>query len=92
MLDIGERDAIQLALDSGVHTHILMDDAEGREQARKLHLKVRGTLAVLERGAKLGLTELRQALDKLQQTNFRISESLIDTLLKRNPETNPRSS
>jgi predicted nucleic acid-binding protein len=82
-LDPGEREAIQLALDLGIGT-VLMDEAEGRQVAEALHLEVRGTLGILERAAKLGKLDLRPALDKLQQTNFRISPSFLASFLKRN--------
>jgi len=69
-LDVGEREAIQLELELGIST-VLIDDADGRQQAERLHLEVRGTLGILERGANLGKSNLRQALSKLEQTNFR---------------------
>jgi predicted nucleic acid-binding protein len=81
-LDIGEREAIQLALelDAGV---VLMDETEGRTVAEGLRLQVRGTLGVLERGAKLGKTDFRQALAKLEQTKFRISPAVRESFLRR---------
>ena len=83
-LDVGEREAIQLALELGVST-VLIDDADGRRQAERLHLEVRGTLGILERAAHLGKINLRQALSKLEQTNFRVSPAVRAALLKRNP-------
>jgi predicted nucleic acid-binding protein len=83
-LDPGEREAIQLALELGIGT-ILMDEAEGRHLAESLHLQVRGTLGILERAANLGKLDLRAALDKLQQTNFRLSPSILAAFLERNP-------
>ena len=83
-LDIGEREAIQLALDLDIGT-VLMDDADGRQQAERLHLEVRGTLGILERAAHLAKINLRQALSKLEQTNFRMSPAVLAALLKRNP-------
>jgi predicted nucleic acid-binding protein len=44
-LDIGEREAIQLALELGVRT-VLIDEADGRQLAEKLHLDVPGTLGI----------------------------------------------
>jgi predicted nucleic acid-binding protein len=84
VLDLGEREAIQLALERGIST-VLIDEAEGRRQAERLHLEVRGTLGILERGAKLGKSDLRRALSKLEQTNFRISPTVRAALLTRNP-------
>jgi predicted nucleic acid-binding protein len=83
-LDHGEREAIQLALNLGVST-VLMDEAEGRRVAEALHLEVRGTLGILERGARLGKADFRLALTKLEQTSFRLSPSLLTAFLKRNP-------
>lgn len=83
-LDPGEREAIQLALELGIGT-VLMDEADGRQQAEELHLEVRGTLGILQRGAKLGKIDLDQALSKLEQTNFRLSPAVRAALFKRNP-------
>src|SRR5258707_9406989 len=83
-LDVGEREAIQLALELGIST-VLIDEADGRKQAERLHLEVRGTLGILERGANLSKINLRQALSKLEQTNFRVSPAVRAALLKRNP-------
>lgn len=83
-LDAGEREAIQLALELGITT-VLMDEADGRREAEKLRLEVRGTLGILERGARLGKTNLRVALSKLEQTNFRLSSAVRAALLQRNP-------
>ena len=83
-LDVGEREAIQLALEPGVRT-VLIDEADGRKAAERLHLEVRGTLGILERGAKLGKISFRQALRKLEQTSFRVSPAVREAFWK---ETN----
>ena len=82
-LDAGEREAILLALELGVST-VLIDELEGRQQAERFHLEVRGTLGILERGAKLGKINFRQALSRLEQTSFRISPALRKAFLQRN--------
>ena len=84
VLDPGERDAIQLALELGVGI-VLIDEATGRSYAESLHLEVRGTLGILERGSRLGLTTFRAALAKLEQTSFRISPTVKAAFLQRNP-------
>lgn len=83
-LDPGERDAIQLALELGVGI-VLIDEAAGRSHAEALHLEVRGTLGIIERGARLGLTNFRSALIQLEQTSFRISPTVKAAFLQRNP-------
>jgi predicted nucleic acid-binding protein len=82
-LDAGEREAIQLALEQGIGT-VLLDEAEGRLKAQELRLEVRGTLGILERGARLGKLNFREALGKLEHTNFRISPATRAAFLKRN--------
>jgi predicted nucleic acid-binding protein len=79
-LDEGERDAISLALDLKADL-VLMDDREGVEEAIRLGLKVTGTLGVLDRAAALGLLDLRFAVERLRDTNFRASTALLDHLL-----------
>jgi predicted nucleic acid-binding protein len=81
-LDPGERDAILLALERGVGV-VLMDEAEGRREAERHNVRVAGTLAVLEQGAQRGLIDLRAVIERLQQTNFRLSPDLIQKALDR---------
>ncbi len=83
-LDLGEREAIQLAGEAGVDT-VLMDEAAGRLEAARRHLRVIGTLAVLEQASQKGLLEFRDALRRLQHTNFRLSAAIRDEFLRRNP-------
>lgn len=82
-LDPGESEALQLALDLGITT-VLVDEADARRVAKNLHLQVRGTLGILERGAKSGRTDFREALRKLERTNFRLSNALREEFLRRN--------
>ena len=82
-LDPGEREALQLALNLDIST-VLIDEADARRIAKTLHLKVRGTLGILERSARLGKTDFHEALRKLDQTNFRLSKTLRDEFLRRN--------
>ncbi len=83
-LDVGEREAIQLALELGIGT-VLIDEMDGRREARNLCLEVRGTVGILERAARLGKVDFHVVLGKLTQTNFRISPALRAAFLKRNP-------
>jgi predicted nucleic acid-binding protein len=83
-LDPGERDVIQLALETRIDT-ILMDEISGRREASRRQLRATGTVAVLEKAAQLGLVDFRDALQRLEATNFRLSPAIRDEFLKRNP-------
>ena len=83
-LDPGERDAIQLALDAGIEA-VLMDEMSGRREALRRHLRVTGTVAVLEKAAQRGLIDFRDALQRLEATNFRLSPAIRAEFLRRNP-------
>jgi predicted nucleic acid-binding protein len=80
----GEREAIQISLERNLRT-ILIDETAGRKVIEELQLEAWGTLGILERGASLGLTSFRNALRKLEQTNFRMSHAVKEALLARNP-------
>ena len=83
-LGMGEREAILLALETGADL-VLTDELCGRKAAQSLHVQVRGTIGILEHAAHAGMIDLRVALNKLDQTNFRISQSIREDLLRRNP-------
>lgn len=80
-LDLGERDAILLALQLKADL-ILMDEREGVDEARRLGLMVTGTLGVLDRAAERGLIELAPVIARLRKTNFRIDPVLLQRLLE----------
>ena len=82
LLDEGEAEAIVLALEANANL-VPLDDREVRLQAKRLGLKVTGTLGILLRAKKLGLIEsLKEELNKLKETGFRISKSLEEEVLK----------
>ena len=83
-LGMGEREAILLALETGADL-VLIDELRGRKAAQSLRIQVRGTIGILEHAAHAGMIDLRVALNKLDQTNFRISQSIREDLLRRNP-------
>ncbi|HXR97132.1 MAG TPA: DUF3368 domain-containing protein [Terriglobales bacterium] len=82
-LDPGERDAIELALQSGIDT-VLMDETRGRRAAAHWRLHVIGTVAVLEKAANCGLIDFVAALQRLESTNFRLSPAIRNAFLNRN--------
>jgi predicted nucleic acid-binding protein len=83
-LDPGERDAILLAIEVGVDT-VLIDEISGRREARRHHLHVIGTVALLEKAAQRDLINFREAFQRLERTNFRLASAIRDEFLRRNP-------
>jgi len=82
LLDEGEAEAIVLALEANANL-VLLDDREARLQAKRLGLRVTGTLGILLRAKKLRLIEnSREELNKLKETGFHISVSLEEEVLK----------
>lgn len=83
-LDAGERDAIRLALELGIHT-LVTDDRDARREAERRKLNVTGTVTLLERAGQRGLIDFRATLEMLEQTNFRLSARIRAEFLRRNP-------
>ncbi len=81
-LDDGERDAILLAMELEADL-LLLDDRKARIEATRQNLMATGTLGVLEAASLSGLLELPEAISRLQGTNFRVAQRLIDDLLAR---------
>ena len=75
-LDPGEREAIALSL-SAAADMLIVDEKRGRKVAREVGLAVAGTLAVLGLGARRGLLDFSVALERLEQTTFRVSPRLL---------------
>lgn len=78
----GEAAAIALALQLQADA-VLLDDAAARRMAVERGLAVTGTIGVLERAAQRGLLDLRETLDRLLRTNFRIAPEVVRDALAR---------
>lgn len=81
-LDPGERAAISLAQEY-LADLLIIDERAGRRAAKNLGIPIVGTLGILEAAAAQGKLDLAEAIAQLKATNFRVSPSLINTLLKR---------
>ena len=79
-LDPGERSAIELGISLKADL-ILIDDRNGRAVALSKGFETTGTLGILDLAAKRVLIDLRAAVDRLKQTNFRYRQEIIDGLL-----------
>ena len=85
-IDWGEASAIALAKEMESPL-LLLDDLKARKLATKLNLKFTGTLGVINKAKQMGAIEkVKPLIEKLQATNFRISENIINELLKKNNE------
>ena len=81
-LDAGEIEAILLSKQKKADL-LLMDEKKGRLTAKGQGLIVMGVLGVLELANRQQKVNLPQAIDKLLQTNIKISPSLIESILKK---------
>lgn len=81
-LDIGEREAIQVALEENADL-VLMDERMGANPARRQGLEVTGTLGVLINAARRGLVDIDVALDGLKATQFRATSGLFEEVRAR---------
>jgi predicted nucleic acid-binding protein len=81
-LDLGERAAIALA--ETVHADLLLiDEAAGRAEAKRRHLRVTGTLGVLRAGAEQGLVKVPGLVERLKATSFYLDETLLNAVFDR---------
>jgi len=78
----GEREAIQLAVETKADL-LLVDDKKARSVAQRLGLRITGTIGVLELAATLGHTNLKLAFERLRETDFEVSEGLLQDALER---------
>ena len=82
-LDKGEASAIALAVEYD-DCLLIIDDLKGRKFAQKLGLNITGTLGVLIEAKLAGhLPSLKNVLTKIKQTNFRLSNNLVEAILAR---------
>lgn len=75
-LDLGETQAITLAIE--VHAEVLIiDEQAGRQEALRRGLKVAGTLSVLDEADRAGFVIFDDAVAQLRRTSFRLSQTVL---------------
>lgn len=80
-LDQGESEAIALAIELQAD-YLLMDEKEGRQEARARAIPVIGTLGLLLEAKKRGLIpNVKTKMDALRNINYWISEELYQQVL-----------
>ncbi len=83
-IDAGEAEALVLALENNADL-VLLDDMEARIKARKLGLLFTGVLGVLLKAKNQGMAvSLKEDIEKLEQTGFRISSDLKAKFISQN--------
>jgi len=84
LLDTGEREAIQIALERGLP--LLIEEEAGRQCARSLGLHISGIAGQVVKAFRLGLISNDEAQDKLRELlgagriNRKIYEALVETV------------
>jgi predicted nucleic acid-binding protein len=62
---------------------LLLDDLKARKLAIRLNLKITGALGIIHKAKQEGLIEkVKPLIDKLLDTNFRVSEKIIEEILR----------
>lgn len=85
-VDLGEASAIALAKEMD-EPLLLLDYLKARKLAIKLNLKFTETLGVINKAKQIGVIDkVKPYIEKLLSTNFRISENIINELLRINNE------
>ncbi len=78
----GESEALALAVEHDARL-ILLDEKKGRQQAKQIGLRVKGTVSVLQEAKEEGLIDvIKPLLIRLQANGIHLSESLINNALQ----------
>lgn len=78
----GEREAIALAIELKADA-LLIDDKNGRKEAKRAGLFIIPTLAALEIASKKDLIDLPETIERLSKTTFHATRKLLDQILER---------
>lgn len=83
IVDSGEASAIALAHEVDFE-YLITDDMDARKLCSKLKIKVIGTIGVLIRAKEQGhLPQIKPIIDQIRKTNFRMTDSLYETALRK---------
>lgn len=74
-LDTGEAEAIQLAQQTP-DSLLLIDEKEGRAEARRRGLRITGLLGVIRDAALSGYIDFEETIGRLKRTDFRLSSEI----------------
>lgn len=83
-IDEGEASAMALYLEQTDDALLIIDERKGRIIAQDLGIKIIGTIGILIKAEEAGIiTNLSEIIEKLEQTDFRLSPKLKHQLLDR---------
>jgi len=86
-VDLGEASAIALAKEFNDDTLLLLDDLKARKLAVRLNLKITGTLGIIHKAKQMGIIgKIKPIINLLLETDFRISNKIVEELLVLNNE------
>ncbi len=84
-VDEGEASAMALCLEQTEDVLLIIDERKGRIIAQELGIKIIGTIGILIKAEEKGLfTNLSEIIERLEQTDFRLSPKLKQQLLDKN--------
>jgi predicted nucleic acid-binding protein len=82
LIDPGEASALALAYEIDCD-YLILDDLEARKLAEKLGLQIKGTVGIIVLAKQQGIVQLiKPYLEKIQLTNFRLSNKVVEKALK----------
>lgn len=85
-VDLGEATVIALAAEKD-NSLLVLDDLKARKLAQQLEIKMTGTLGIINKAKELHIIEkVKPLINRLRETDFRVSDNVIENLLKRNGE------
>jgi predicted nucleic acid-binding protein len=82
-LGAGEAAAISLAWNHRSSALLILDDLAARRLAVAMGLQITGVGGILVAAARLGFLDFEETLEKLQQTSFRLGDSIVEELRRR---------
>ena len=80
-LDLGERQALALALELRADL-VLLDDRLARRVARRELLNVKGTLGIVAHAAKANLLDFVETINQLQRTTMYLDREVVDQVIR----------
>jgi predicted nucleic acid-binding protein len=87
-IEVGKGEASTIALGLEIaDTLLVLDDWKARKLAEKLGLQFTGTFGLIIKAKKTGkISSVKPILEKIQNTNFRFSQAMINEVLKESGE------